>query len=358
MARSASRRPGRSRPRARDEGSRPPTDPGPPRPARPAARRDATGPAARSPRQDRGHPPADVPDIRGPFAEVVVVDRGEDVGLLGCRRGDRLAGGRARLDQGEGRPDDAGVAREQRLRLEDGADLLAGTGRGLDGQRLELGRAAVERGASRACSGRRVGRGRSRRGPAATTWAMTADDRAARPTPTPGEPARPIRIVAPWRGPEPGSCGQPASELGAGRAASAVASASARSRSAADVAPGSWWPIDRSPRYDARPLVASIGTVASGAGLGGLGHRDGHLGGAFCAAPLRSARLRRPARARRAWSSRRLSPCPAAGSRRSRRPGRRPGPRPRRRRLPTPPTAPPARIRAVPYSGRPHHRPC
>ena len=32
---------------------------------------------------------------------------------------------------------------------------------------------------------------------------------------------------------------------------------------AALVAPGSWWPIDRSPRYDARPLRACIGTVAS-----------------------------------------------------------------------------------------------
>ena len=29
------------------------------------------------------------------------------------------------------------------------------------------------------------------------------------------------------------------------------------------MAPGSWWPMDRSPRYEARPLVASIGVVAS-----------------------------------------------------------------------------------------------
>src|SRR5204862_4456697 len=37
---------------------------------------------------------------------------------------------------------------------------------------------------------------------------------------------------------------------------------SAATINAVDVAPGSWWPTERSPRYDARPLRACIGTVA------------------------------------------------------------------------------------------------
>ena len=43
---------------------------------------------------------------------------------------------------------------------------------------------------------------------------------------------------------------------------SLTARSSAATMIAAEVAPGSWWPIERSPRYDARPLRASIGTVA------------------------------------------------------------------------------------------------
>ena len=38
--------------------------------------------------------------------------------------------------------------------------------------------------------------------------------------------------------------------------------ASAARISAVDVAPGSWWPMLRSPRYDARPFCACSGTVA------------------------------------------------------------------------------------------------
>ena len=95
-------------------------------------------------RQDRRHAPTDVPDVRRSFAEVVVVDRGEHVGLLRGRLQDRLIGRRAGRDERERRIDDAGIAGEQRLGLEDRADLLAGSRRRLDRQRFELGRAAVE----------------------------------------------------------------------------------------------------------------------------------------------------------------------------------------------------------------------
>src|SRR5439155_13806032 len=48
--------------------------------------------------------------------------------------------------------------------------------------------------------------------------------------------------------------------LGHGR--SVTACSSARRMIAVEVAPGSWWPMLRSPRYDARPLAACNGTVA------------------------------------------------------------------------------------------------
>ena len=41
-----------------------------------------------------------------------------------------------------------------------------------------------------------------------------------------------------------------------------AARCSARMISAVEVAPGSWWPTERSPRYDARPFRACIGMVA------------------------------------------------------------------------------------------------
>ena len=79
----------------------------------------------------------------------------------------------------------------------------------------------------------------------------------------------------------------------AGQRAPAAASASARNSSADDVAPGSWCPIDRSPRYEARPFVASIGIVAIGPGLGGFGHGRGDGRGIRAGRRPRSAR--RPA---------------------------------------------------------------
>ncbi len=110
------------------------------------------------------------------------------------------------------------------------------------------------------------------RGHSPPAWPPTADaagdgdpTTSSRPTPRPGEPARPIRMVCAMVGlpvvrivpvsrrPSPSTEAVPAPR---------VASASARSSSAADVAPGSWCPTDRSPRYDARPFVASSGTVA------------------------------------------------------------------------------------------------
>ena len=57
-------------------------------------------------------------------------------------------------------------------------------------------------------------------------------------------------------------CETTTSPVMAGRPRPACRAAAATS-SAADVAPGSWWPTLRSPRYDARPLRASIGMVAS-----------------------------------------------------------------------------------------------
>ena len=225
-------------------------------------------------RQDRRHASTHVADVRRSFAEVVVVDRREHIRLLRRRPQDRLVGRRAAGDEGEGRTDDARVAREQRLGLEDRADLLAGSRRGLDRQRFELGRAAIE-GVGRVDRARqRPSRARGRF-PRADRRPRRAA-RAARPpagarSPRPG--SRHVRRgwCAPWSaGPDPDRAGQ---------RAPAAASASARNSRADDVAPGSWCPIDRSPRYEARPFVASIGIVAMRSRLGGLGHRRGDVRG-------------------------------------------------------------------------------
>ncbi len=135
---------------------------------------------------------------------------------------------------------DARVACEQGLCLEDRADLLTGAACRLVGQLRQVVGSRLE-GRSKSGSFGRLGQlpgrhQRARRGssrPADTT-------RSERPTPTPGAagPADEHRSRRPGPGHSPR---HPLQSL-------PTTSASARIRRAAEVAPGSWWPIDRSPR--------------------------------------------------------------------------------------------------------------
>src|SRR4029453_13757418 len=109
------------------------------------------------------------------------------------------------------------------------------------GRGSERGRPRLERqGEGLTLIGGRLGRGNWR-----TAGATVCRDRQ--------EPTRPDTRGA----------GPPDEDRAGHRGAQALAaSARARRRSADEGAPGSWWPIDRSPRYEARPFVASIGMVA------------------------------------------------------------------------------------------------
>jgi hypothetical protein len=83
-------------------------------------------------------PSTHVADVRGSLPEVVVVHGRQVLRLLVGRSQDRLVGGGAGLDEGKRRAHDPRVASEQRLGLEDRADVRAGTGGELGGQVLEL----------------------------------------------------------------------------------------------------------------------------------------------------------------------------------------------------------------------------
>jgi hypothetical protein len=187
-------------------------------------------------------PPADVSQVRGALAEVLVVDRRERVGLGRRHPVDRLLGGRTLIDRDHRRIDDARVAREHRLGLEDRADLLAGTTRRLLGERRQLGGRGLERIREPHALRRRIGaRGCARRQrPDRCRPACGCDPQSA-PQPDTGRPRTPDdRRPRHVRGQAVAAA---ASELPA-----AAVSASTVSSSVADVAPGSWWPTLRSPR--------------------------------------------------------------------------------------------------------------
>ncbi len=142
-ARSAHHRRGRSPPRAPAGGSRRRTGRGPRPRAPPASHPDATGRDARRPPGSRplvGPHPGRRPPVPGSNRRRP--RRAHPPAPTSPQ--DRLVGRRAGRDEREGRTDDAGVPREQRLGFEDRADLLAGSRRRLDRERLELGRAAVQ----------------------------------------------------------------------------------------------------------------------------------------------------------------------------------------------------------------------
>ena len=81
---------------------------------------------------------AHVAKVRGAFAEIVVVDAREQVGLFGGRPIDRLRGRRSALDQRQCRLDDPRVAGEECLGFEDRTDLLARPAGGLSREGVEL----------------------------------------------------------------------------------------------------------------------------------------------------------------------------------------------------------------------------
>ncbi len=182
--------------------------------------------------QQVGHAPADVADIRGARPEILVVDGGQ---LPACSSVLSRIATSALVPESiaaERRADDPRIPGEQGLGLEDRADLVPGPQRDLAGQRLEVGRPRCRaRPASRVALRRRVGR---RRGAPATPVAGACPfgsgaTSSRRPSPTPGEPARPTRtlrvmVVEPRRPAQP----------------AVTVSARARSSRADDVAPGSW----------------------------------------------------------------------------------------------------------------------
>ena len=114
-------------------------------------------------------PPSDVSQVGGTLAEVLVIDGCQRV-CLGRRDPiDRLLRGRALIDRRHRRVDDPGIGREQRLRPEDGADVLAGTrrslcgkGRQLGGRRVQGRAKALTLGTGVATRGGRCGNGRCR----------------------------------------------------------------------------------------------------------------------------------------------------------------------------------------------------
>jgi hypothetical protein len=87
----------------------------------------------------------DVPDVRGAFAKIVVVDAGQDVGLFGRRPVDGLGRRRPGIDQRKRGPDDPWVAGEQCLGFENRSDLVAGPAGGLTGEGGQLVGRGVER---------------------------------------------------------------------------------------------------------------------------------------------------------------------------------------------------------------------
>ena len=96
---------------------------------------------AASPRSDRRDAAADVAQVCGALTEVLVVD-GRRAARPARRVASRIASSAATpgSTSGERRLDDPRVAREQRLGLEDRADVLPGPRRRLRRERLELGR--------------------------------------------------------------------------------------------------------------------------------------------------------------------------------------------------------------------------
>ena len=151
------------------------------------------------------------------------------VRLLIGRSQDRLVGGGPGVDQRQRRVDDPRVAREQGLRLEDRADLLARPLRPAGRRAPRARAAAVSRAASQPValpSARRADARatRCRRGPSA---AATSNSR---PMPTPGDPARPTS----------GRASRVMRRRCRVRQAPRRSSARARSSSADEVAPGSW----------------------------------------------------------------------------------------------------------------------
>ena len=90
-----------------------------------------------------------------------------------------------------------------------------------------------------------------------------------------------------------------------------MASSSAPKMSAVEVAPGSWWPMLREPRYDARPFRACIGSVAATPAFAASAALR-------AACSVTSHRTARSARTRRPRApTRRPSSCPRAPPRRA-----------------------------------------
>ena len=100
---------------------------------------------SRRSRDDPGDAPTDVADVGRARPEVLVVDGGQDGRLIVGAGEDRLDRRQAVVDRAHGGVDDAGVAREHRLRLEDRRRLITGPLRQLASERLELSGRRLER---------------------------------------------------------------------------------------------------------------------------------------------------------------------------------------------------------------------
>ena len=142
--------------------------------------------------QDAGHATADVADVGGARPEVLVIDRRQHARLRVRAGEDRDIGGDAGIDRGQRRDRRCpGSRANSAWASKIGADLLAGSGGDLAGQCLEVVGGRLERGLEARPFERRVD-GR-RRGRARSADPRRARTTSSRPTPTPGEPTRPVR---------------------------------------------------------------------------------------------------------------------------------------------------------------------